>query len=47
MAQDSLPVARGRLGDEEALSMESEIRNRVLAAFDLADAAPWPKAMVR
>lgn len=42
MARDPIPVARRKLSELEALEIEREVQQEVLAAFEHALAAPWP-----
>ena len=43
MARDPLGIVRSHVSEEDAVIVEEEIKERVLAAFEHAEAAPWPE----
>jgi len=47
MARDPLAEVRRKLSEEDAAAIEQRSKQRVLAAFESADAAPWPEAIIR
>jgi len=47
MARDPLPVVRNKIDPKEATAIEEVNKRRVTAAFDNADAAPWPNEILR
>jgi pyruvate dehydrogenase E1 component alpha subunit len=47
MARDPLHIVRSKLTDEDATTIEGDIKTRMLAAFESALMAPWPEATQR
>jgi len=47
MTQDPLPEVRSKISEKQATEIETEVKRKVAAAFDAADAAPWPEAILR
>jgi pyruvate dehydrogenase E1 component alpha subunit len=45
MARDPLRIVRSKLTDEDATTIEGEIKTRTVAAFESALMAPWPEAI--
>ena len=47
MTKDPLSVIRGKLSEIRAIEIEEEANHRVAEAFEAADAAPWPGAILK
>ena len=47
IAQDPLPSVREKIEGSLATKIETDVQRQVAAAFDAADAAPWPEAVLR
>jgi TPP-dependent pyruvate/acetoin dehydrogenase alpha subunit len=47
IARDPLSSVREKIDGSRATEIEADVQRQVAAAFDAADAAPWPEAVLR